>query len=42
MFVVVGGFAFSLLFSSCCRGGLWHIRVILPYTLCLYSSVGLL
>jgi len=42
VFVVVGGFVFSLLFSSCCRGGLWNIRVILSYTLCLYSSVWLL
>jgi len=33
---------FHLIFSSCNRGGLWNIKVIFYYTLCLYGSVGLL
>ena len=40
VFFAVWGFVFPFLFSSCNRGGLWNIKVILPYTVCLYCSVG--
>ena len=31
---------FSFVFSSCNRGALLNIKVILVYTVCLYGSVG--